>query len=504
MGTESDSPRQGEAPDGAGAYPEVAVVPWPAQVDAAAFHGPAGDFVRIIAPHTETDPMALLISLLVGMGVLIGRTTYFVAEADRHYTNLFAVVVGLSGKGRKGSSYGHIERLLKRLDSDFVETRISKGLSSGEGLIWAVRDPIEKTEAVREKGRTVGFEQVVSDAGVSDKRLLCLEPEFAGVLRVLERDGNTLSAVVRGAWDSGRLSVLTKSSPARATAAHIAILGHVTRDELRRYLNRTEAGNGFGNRFLWVCSRRARILPEGGSLDPAVLEPVAADLQRALEFAEAERELRRDEAARARWYEVYPALSEGQPGLFGALTGRAEAQVMRLACLYAVLDCSPCIRRQHLEAALAVWRYCEESARFIFGGVHGHPLADEIQALLQARPDGLTRAEISAALSRHRAAREVAEALTFLAEGGLAHVEREPTAGRTAERWHADALPAAPRAGAPPLAPGVRVQLGRQAVTLTRLHPPDAQFPAGRAEVVTDDGQVGEIDLRGVQRDGDG
>ena len=42
--------------------------------------------------------------------------------------------------------------------------RIQSGLSSGEGLIWAVRDPITKTEPVMDgKRRTGEYEEVVVD-----------------------------------------------------------------------------------------------------------------------------------------------------------------------------------------------------------------------------------------------------------------------------------------------------------------------------------------------------
>ena len=46
--------------------------------------------------------------------------------------------------------------------------------------------------------------------------------------------------------------------------------------------------------------------------------------------------------------------------------------------LYALLDGSAVIRLEHLQAALAIWRYCEESARLIFGDKLGDPDADVI------------------------------------------------------------------------------------------------------------------------------
>jgi hypothetical protein len=99
---------------------------------------------------------------------------------------------------------------------------------------------------------------------VSDKRLLIVETEFASVLKVNARDGNTLSPILRQAWDSGNLRILTKNSPARATNAHISIIGHITKEELLRFITDTELANGLANRFLWVLVRRSKILPEGG------------------------------------------------------------------------------------------------------------------------------------------------------------------------------------------------------------------------------------------------
>jgi hypothetical protein len=220
----------------------------------------------------------------------------------------------------------------------------------------------------------------------------------------------------------------------------MSLIGHVTRDELRRHLNATEAGNGFGNRFVWVCVRRARVLPEGGDLSAIDLEPIRERLRRAVQFAQklGPQELRRDEDARQLWRSVYEELSEGHPGLLGAMTSRAEAQVMRLALIYSLLDQSDAIRRLHLEAALAVWRYCEASARFIFGDALGDPIADEILGALRAREVvGMTLTEIHGLFARHRARGEIGAAMRSLAERGLAYPKTEETGGRPVQRWFA-------------------------------------------------------------------
>ena len=144
------------------------------------------------------------------------------------------------------------------------------GLSTGEGLIHAVRDPLWKTEAVKIKGKYTGeVQEVLVDGGVQDKRLVCLEPEFGRTLRVAEREGSTLSAIIRQAWDTGNLRVMIRTNGEVATGAHISIIGHITQDELRRELKNTEAANGYANRFLWVAVRRSKLLPDGGQVDPA-------------------------------------------------------------------------------------------------------------------------------------------------------------------------------------------------------------------------------------------
>ena len=414
---------------------------WPATLKEEAFHGLAGEIVRAIEPHSEADPAALLLQFLVAFGSVIGRTAHFVAEADRHFLNLFLVLVGVSSKGRKGTAWGHVRRLAESVDPTWTP-RVKSGLSSGEGLIWAVRDPIEGTEPVKEKGKPTHYEQVVKDEGVSDKRLHAHEPEFAGTLRVLGRDGNTLSPLMRNAWDKGDLESLTKNSPAKATGAHISIVGHVTKPELLRYLDSTEAGNGFGNRFLWACVRRSKSLPEGGNLHEVDFAPLLKRLREAVEFARGVGEMRRDEEARALWREVYPALSEGKLGLTGAVTSRAEAQVMRMACIYALLDLSSVVRKEHLQAALAVWEYVEASAQFIFGNALGDPIADELLRALRGSPEGLTRTAISGLFSGHRASQQIGRALGVLVERGLVYSEDKGTGGRPAEVWRARGVPA--------------------------------------------------------------
>ena len=110
---------------------------------------------------------------------------------------------------------------------------------------------------------------------------------------------------------------------------------------------------------------------------------------------------------------------------------------MRLACIYALLDLSETITPEHLNAALAVWRYAEDSARFIFGDALGDPVADEILLALRRSSNGMTRTELSGLFSRNVPASALSRACSVLLSRGLARNAPEATGGRPTERWFA-------------------------------------------------------------------
>ena len=412
---------------------------YPQPMDAAAFHGLAGEIVSLIEPHTEADAPGLLFHLLAGFGSIIGREAYMVADGARHHLNLFGVLVGPTSKGRKGTSWNQIGNLFERIDPDWRADRVTTGLSSGEGLIWNVRDAIIEQKPIKEKNRHTGeYETVQTDPGITDKRLFVVESEFANTLKVMERETNTLSPIIRQAWDSGHLKTLVKNSPTKATGAHISIIGHITRDELRRLLNQTEAANGFANRFCWLAVNRSKCLPEGGQIHTVDFNDVVRRLQSAIQFTMGVGEMKRSEATRELWRSDYRELSIGKPGMLGAVTGRAEAQVMRLSALYALLDESNVIHPQHHHAAMALWDYSERSAGWIFGTYTGDKNADKIIAALRAAGVGMTKTEISEQVfCRHLNSGHLSDALRVLQESGSAVHRKEITGGAPSERWFA-------------------------------------------------------------------
>jgi hypothetical protein len=396
-----------------------------------AFYGLPGEIVRTIEPHTESSSTTLLITLHVYFGNALGRGPYYQVEGTRHYTNLYSLLVGETGKSRKGTGDGRIRQIFRIADQDWCLARIHTALGSGEGLAHAIRDPVEREG---ENGPEV------VDEGVADKRLLVVQSEFVGALRVMRREGNPLSAGMWDAWDGTPLGTLIKSSPDRCAEPHVSMLGHITEVELKRELDEVSMANGFGNRFLFACVRRARLLPFGGALPVNAVMEMAEKVSTAIQLArEIERVEWSDEGAEG-WDAIYPKLSSGRPGLLGALTNRAEAQVARLALIYALWDGSSKIELKHLLAAQAVWDCCEASVGHIFGASLGDPVADTIvSALRRAGAVGMPRTEISGLFSRNVSSGRISLALNELLKLRLAMTRREASAGagRPGEIWTA-------------------------------------------------------------------
>jgi hypothetical protein len=298
-------------------------------------------------------------------------------------------------------------------------------------MITPIRDPVY----VMKKGV---LEEV--DAGVEDKRMLLDEREFSQVLRVMRREGNVVSRMVRDAWDCREvIGTLTKHNRTKATKAYISIIGHITADELRNLLDQTEMLNGFANRFLLACVRRGKLLPHGGAPSADLITNLGLKTLQAVEAARPIERVTMTPEAAGCWEDIYPTLSKDQPGLLGAITARAEAQTIRLALIYALLDSSAQIERVHLDAALAVWAFCESSARYVFGDLVGETLADEILRMLrQVGSNGMSRADLYQMFYPAQSNNKIGAALGRLLIAGKARREGQKMArGFTREMWFA-------------------------------------------------------------------
>lgn len=331
------------------------------------------------------------------------------------------MLVGDSAKARKGSSWDHVERTFGRADSSFA-ARVRTGLSTGEGLIWAARDP---------NG---------ADPGAADAPLLVVEPEFVTVLKATGlkatgRDINTLSPVLRAAWDGRPLALLTRTAPVRASAAHVAVVGHITATELAHHTSAVEAANGFLNRFCFIACRRHRLLPEGGDPEPLAGTGMEARLAAHLGAARRAGRVQLDPAARGRWQRrLRPALA-GRRG-----DRRLPVRPSRSPCAAPGHALCPRRRRQRHPPRPPASRPRPVGLRGPLSGL-GDPgchrrsrgRADPRRPCRQ--PRGLTRTQLRDLFGRNLPRARIDAALTTLGHTGRAQCHRATTSGRPAEVW---------------------------------------------------------------------
>ena len=150
---------------------------WPAAPDQAAYHGLPGAIVAKIAPNTEADPVDPRPA--AGRVWRADRTRRAFPSRGDHASP--ARVRGPDRCEQQGPQ-GQLIRSRRQADDrsrPSFPSRLSTGLSSGEGLIWTLRDP---------QGQ---------DPGNPDKRLLVVEPEFASLLKAASRELSTLSPTLR-------------------------------------------------------------------------------------------------------------------------------------------------------------------------------------------------------------------------------------------------------------------------------------------------------------------
>ena len=279
-------------------------------------------------------------------------------------------------------------------------------------------------------------QDVLEDEGVADKRLLVIEQEFQRVMRVMSRDANTLSAILRDAWDGNILSVMTKKDPTKATGATISIVAHITFDELKAEMCETLATNGFGNRFLFCLAKRSKRLPLGGNVDAHAFSALADRLRDAIRDAP-KGQISFDAAATEEYCKIYHAMGD-HPGIFGSLTARNEAQICRIALIYALLDGQHQIGVAHLKAANEIVRYSSNSVHYTFGDATGNYAADTILSALINHPDGLSRTEISSSLfHRNISANTINSAIALLVKMKTIQMVQRTGRGRPTEMWQA-------------------------------------------------------------------
>lgn len=392
-----------------------------------AFHGIAGEIINGLAPTTEADPAAMLADLLATFGWLIGaeeRSAHMLVANAKHHARVWPIIVGTTSSGAKGTSHGAVWRIVAQYLETVLNPPMHKtGLSSGEGLIEAVRD---------ESGDDP--EAKTYEPGVLDKRLFVMEDEIAQVFKRSNREGSTLGPTLRLAYDGRDLSVMNRKA-ITATAPHIVIVGHISPGELQAVVRSGDVDGGTMNRFIYVCSRRSKRLPDGGNAPQDVINVSAQAISEAVDIARRAGRIDMSAEARAHWRKSYARLTADRPDtVLTKATGRRAPSVLRLAMIYCLFDQRTVIEPDDLRAAEALEQYSVDSARYIFethvdkGSNEHSRLAEFIRS---GGVQGKSRSEIYTDLyKKNRKSDLIGHDLAALIEQGSVVQVEMPTDGR--------------------------------------------------------------------------
>ncbi|MFC5029961.1 DnaB-like helicase N-terminal domain-containing protein [Streptomyces sp. DSM 41987] len=381
------------------------------------FCGWLGETVKRLDASTEADPVAILVNLISAAGAIIGRRPHLWVGNDRHPALVWALTIGATSAGRKGSATSTARRPLSVAFPEFFgPDHTPRGLNSGEGLIEYVKDDARDD---------------ASPASL-DKRLWVVESEYAVTMSRGRREGSSLPGVLRQAWDGEDLGSMVRESM-KATNPHIAILGHITPLEFRSKMQDSEMAGGTYNRFLPIFCHRNLVLPESRGAEPQLIDSLAQDWRAVLNDAANVDEVQVDDDARALYRdEIYPALTDDETeGALAEFTARAAPYVQRVAMVYALCDHSDTIRIQHMHAAYRLIQYARASAAHLLGTTSANPKVDKLAtAVRKAGPDGLTGADIQRLFKKDRKNERDGLVAALLDQPGYIRRQR-PTAGRS-------------------------------------------------------------------------
>jgi hypothetical protein len=386
-----------------------------------ALPGWLGNFVTIVCRDSEAHPAAVLITVLLRFAAECEGPYVLIGEA-KQWARTFGVVVGNSSRSRKGTSSKSVMKLFSKLKD---AARFSPGpLSTGEGLIYAVRDA---TYVIDKKTG----EENLADPGVTDKRLFVVEEEFQPALSSTRREGNSLSAVIRGFFDDGNAEPMTKTNRIKATKAHVVILAHITKVELK-LLNHVQIYNGFANRFLWIHAHRQKLVALPKPIPKEELEKYRQIIVSHVNAARKLGVVRLSTQAKSLWQEVYPSLSIEYPGTVGAVTSRTETHTIRLALIYALAMGHARVTTSDLKAALALVAYSQQTAMALFSENAVDVRREKILDALRKAPEHkMTKTDISREVfQKNVEATEIKRILEAMAEQGILQMEVVKEDGR--------------------------------------------------------------------------
>ena len=289
----------------------------------------------------------MLVTLLSAFSAVIGHDVK-VAHGKTQPVAFWPVLVGPTGKGRKGTAHGAAMQALSVAYSGFMETQLVEGCPrTGEGLVATLAD-----KAVGETGTPV----------------FLVEEEGDNLIDAAKRS-KSLGVQFRKLWDGSTVSNRTKTETIVVKRPHMAMVMHVQPKNWGAISGTKDATGGTYNRFFPVYVERSKRVRLSQARTPSeVVVPLARELRDmaayAMNVSEVTMPADVEDVFEAKHRPVVEALTLGTEAL-AQYAERALAYMLRLSALYALAEKRDQINVRDLDAATALVTYMVDTVTHV-------------------------------------------------------------------------------------------------------------------------------------------
>lgn len=312
------------------------------------YHGWFGGYLELVRETTEAPDQFHLASALTILGAYTDRRLYTRHASGRIYPNLYTILVGNSSESKKDTAISRAWEMA--LDPPWVRTRTA--------LPYVEKNSVASAESF------IG--------GLKNHRNVIIKmSEFSEILANARRKGtSTILTMLMKGWDNPpQLSNDSFSNPATALNPYISILAGTQPDVLAGDMIGTDITSGFANRLFLVPGSGKGPKPRPPEVDERALHK---------HWMRARENLSKygiDEHVEINWtaesielWDTFYLTPRGESVMERTMSQRHQVQVLKIALLYALTDCSRRIEFTHLQRAITFIDWMWSVVRELMGG----------------------------------------------------------------------------------------------------------------------------------------
>jgi len=351
---------------------EVSVSPIPE----GAWYGLSKEYRALVHPRTEASPNYHLAGFLGAVGKSLGRRV-FIEKGGKLHPNLFLVVIGKSGGGRKSTAVNFGVDLARDLDGS---AGLIDSIDSREGFLEHLSEDAKKMKGIN----------ISALIHLGELRSLIEKTRVEGLGGIVPMLCNAYDA-------PGELAIHTRKNPIQVEKPVVSLLAATTTRWMEGLQDKDLEG-GLGNRICWIPGQPGKPIPHPPARDEKRWRKLISNLKRATKQWKPEKPTPFSFSFHAaeRWKTIYArfyARSLSDDPLISVLSERMQNHCLKTALIWAALDGTSVIDEPHLEAGLVFTEFLYDSLWGLFRGFGASPMAKLDQQIIEmvrlSGPDGI-------------------------------------------------------------------------------------------------------------------